>query len=285
MTTDTTTAFFRHNQLTGEQYEWVARLVYEHSRINLGSNKLDLLSSRLSKRIRVLGMQGFDDYIRLLKSTEGPEELANLVDVVSTNHTHFFREIQHFQFLENRALPEISKHLNGESFRIWSAASSSGEEPYSLGITLYDFFAAHPQMAWSITATDISTRILDKARKAIYSEERLGPVGRERTQRYFQKGTGDWNGYFRVKKFLREKVVFHHVNLLQPSYPFSHLFHIIFCRNVMIYFDRATQEDLVGRLYKRLHPGGYLMVGHSESLTGLKHSFRPVQPAVYRKEP
>ena len=188
--------------------------------------------------------------------------------------------------MRDTILPTVVKageRGRAQSFRVWSAASSSGEEPYSIAIQLHDFFSRQPGWDWKIDATDISTRILEKARAAIYPEDRLKEVPSEWMRPCFQKGTGEWEGHYRVRTAVREKVEFHHLNLLQPTYPFNQLFNVIWCRNVMIYFDRETQEQLVNKLAERLVPGGWLLIGHSESLTGLKHPLKAIKPAIYQK--
>lgn len=272
-------------QLADDDFQFLCRLIYEKSRIHLGPDKKVLVTSRLAKRLRHLKLPNYRAYCQLLRSPAGDEELRFLIDRISTNHTHFFRETKHFDFLRATAIPQWREKLaaTGETFRLWSAACSSGEEPYSLAIHLGEYYAPATSNSWHIEATDISTRVLDLARLAIYDTEHLGPVKPELLRRYFQKGVGDWDGHFRLKEELRQRVSFHHLNLLQGPYPFTKSFHVIFCRNVMIYFDRPTQEDLVNRLAERLVPGGYLMVGHSESLSGVKHSLRLVSPAIYLK--
>ena len=272
-------------QLGDAEFRFIAKLVYERSRISLGDGKVSLVASRVSKRLRHLGLDSFKSYVALLKSPEGQAELGDLIDVISTNHTNFFREIKHFEFLEQVGLPFICDQMaeSGEkTIRVWSAASSSGEEPYTLALVLSEFVEKRPGLSWKIDATDISTRILEKARAAIYDSERLATVPKPMLRKYFQKGSGKWDGHFRLKSSIREKVRFHHLNLLQPSYPFDQKFHAIFCRNVMIYFDRPTQQTLVRQLSNHLVPHGYLMVGHSESLTGIDHSLMSVCPATYQ---
>ena len=273
------------NEIADQEYDFIRRIVYDHSRINLGDDKKVLVTSRLAKRLRALNLNGYGDYCRLLKSPTGGEELGNLVDVISTNHTNFFRESKHFEFLQQTVLPDWTPRLakQCDTFRVWSAASSSGEEPYTIAIVLADYFSKLSGVGWAIEASDISTRILAKAREAIYAQERLVEVKPEWRRRYFQKGVNDWAGHFRVKEELRQRVRFHHLNLLQARYPFISPFHVIFCRNVMIYFDRPTQESLVAKLTEQLAPGGYLLVGHSESLSGIQHTLRMVQPATYVK--
>lgn len=269
--------------ISAEDYQFISRVVYEHSRINLGKDKQGLVTSRLAKRLRQLKLGSYSEYCDLLRSPAGEEELRYLIDRISTNHTHFFREIKHFEFLGEKVLPAWKKANADGTFRIWSAASSSGEEAYSLAIYLAENLAPAASGQWTIEATDISTRVLDMARRGVYEAERIGSISPEWLRRYFQKGVRDWEGHFRVKDELRQRVNFHHLNLLEGDYPFTKQFDVIFCRNVMIYFDRQTQTDLIARLSEKLVPGGYLMVGHSESLSGIKHSLKLVQPAVYVK--
>ncbi len=273
------------NHLSEKDYDFLCRLVYEKSRIHLGPEKKVLVASRLAKRLRELRLPGYAEYCELLRSPQGEPELRYLIDRISTNHTHFFREIKHFDFLREVVLPEwqAKKRAESDAFRIWSAACSSGDEPYSLAIHLAENLAPVAAKAWEIEASDISTRVLDLARQGVYETARLTGVKTEWLHRYFQKGVRDWEGHFRVREELRQRVHFHHLNLLEGNYPFTKPFQVIFCRNVMIYFDRPTQETLVAHLAARLSPGGYLMVGHSESLSGVKHSLKLVQPAIYIK--
>lgn len=275
-----------HDGISEKDYEFIRQFVYEQSRINLGPDKKELVSARLAKRLRAIGLNSYTEYCKLLQSSAGKEEVTNLVDSISTNHTYFFREIKHFEFLNDVVLPNwLQTHFRkGETnFNIWSAASSSGEEPYSLGILLQEVLQHHQGASWTLDGTDISTRMLDLARRGIFESDRLRDVKPEWLRRYFQKGVGQWDGHFRAKEMIRNRLTFHHVNLLQERYPFSKKFHTIFCRNVMIYFDRQTQEQLVAKLTDQLQPKGYLIVGHSESLMGIKHSLESVRPSIYRR--
>ena len=263
-------------------YEFLRRLIYDHSRINLGHDKRALVSGRVAKRLRALKIPSYHEYCQWLKTAAGMEELTDLVDVISTNHTHFFREEKHFDWLRSVLLPQWNLCHNGcEPFRAWSAASSTGEEPYTLAIVLAEFFGLNGN--WTIDATDISTRVLAKAEQAIYDADKVAPVPTELLHRYFQRGVGQWEGSYRLREPLRRHVHFQHLNLLQPHYPFAQRFQLIFCRNVMIYFDRPTQETLVEKLTEQLEPGGHLLVGHSESLSGIHHTLRQLQPAIYLK--
>jgi chemotaxis protein methyltransferase CheR len=275
-----------HDSLTREAYEFIAGLVYEHSRIRLGADKQALVAGRLARRLRQLGLGSYDEYCRHLQSDAGEAELEPLVDLISTNHTHFFRESAHLDFLRDQLLPELAPRLlkAREPLRVWSAACSSGEEPYSLAIVLAEYARQHGAMDWRIEASDISTRVLAHAQQAIYSADRVKLPAPDLLPRYFQKGVGDWDGHFRVKETLCRAVTFHHLNLLHGSYPVARPQHVIFCRNVMIYFDTPTQQQLVDQLVAWLAPGGCFIVGHSESLLGVQHPLKQVRPGVYRRE-
>ncbi|WP_404423682.1 CheR family methyltransferase [Nibricoccus sp. IMCC34717] len=269
-------------------YEFIRELVYNHSRINLGPDKKELVSARLGKRLRATAIPSITDYCRFLQTStdDSEEELAHLIDAISTNHTFFFREPQHFDFMRDTFLPEMQRRRSKEnwpSLNIWSAASSSGEEPYSIAIQMLELLGNDTSWPWRIEATDISHKILDKARTAIYKEESIGKVPPNVARAHFQKGFGPHEGSFRVKQHVRDKVHFQRLNLLEGALPFRDPFHLIFCRNVMIYFDRPTQEELVNKLMRQLVPGGYLFVGHSESLSGVHHKLETVKPAIYRR--
>lgn len=268
------------------QYEFIRHLVYNESRINLGPDKQELVSSRLRKRLVALKLDNMGAYCDLLKSPQGEGEVMDLLDAISTNVTDFFREAHHFDFIKSTVLPQWQQNRDrnkGQPFRVWSAACSSGEEPYTISIVLAEELAGGPDEDWKIQATDISTRVLKKAEQAVYRQERLKLPNADLLRRYFQKGTGAYEGQFRVKNNLRDHVQFRRVNLIEWPYPFKEKFHAIFCRNVMIYFDRKTQEQLIPKLAEQLLPGGHLFVGHSESLVGIEHGLECLKPSVYRK--
>ncbi len=265
--------------ISEKEYEFIRQLVYQHSRINLGPNKKELVMARLSKRLRACNLPSFKAYCDYLQSPSGEEELGNLIDAISTNHTFFFRENVHFEFLVNTVLPELAK--TSQQFRVWSAASSSGEEPYSIAISLAESLGLNNR--WHVECSDISSKVLQKASDGIFAEDRVSKMPQNLLKTYFQKGQGRWEGYYRVKPQLRQNLTFQLLNLMDPSFPFREPFQVIFCRNVMIYFDRPTQEDLVNRLARYIVPGGYLMIGHAESLTGIKHPLKMIKPAIYKK--
>ena len=276
-----------HNHaISAKAYHFIADLVYEHSRIRLGDDKQALVSGRLAKRLRQLNLDSFEAYCEFLDSATGGQEIGPLVDLISTNHTHFFREIEHLNFLRDVALGDWFPRLSRahEPFKFWSAACSSGEEPYTVAIVLAEYARKNGPFNWQVEASDISSRILAKAQAAIYEESRLHLPQPEWLQRYFQKGSGEYGGQYRVKDALVRQVKFHRLNLLQANYPVARDQHVIFCRNVMIYFDTATQQELVLKLINQLTPGGYFVVGHSESLLGIKHPLKSVKPGIYRKE-
>jgi chemotaxis protein methyltransferase CheR len=268
-------------------YEFIRQLVYRRSRINLGPDKRELVTARLNKRLRATNIASISDYCRYLQDQPDEEELAHLIDVISTNHTYFFREIEHFDFLRGFVLPEMVRRRATERWpfcHLWSAACSSGEEPYSIAISMAEYLQKNRcDWPWRIEATDISHRVLLKARVGVYREDALERVPRDSLLAYFQKGFGPQAGNYRIKPQLAEMITFRQLNLLESELPGNDPFHVIFCRNVMIYFDRPTQEELVHRLSRRLVPGGYLFVGHSESLTAIHHGLEMVRPAIYRR--
>jgi chemotaxis protein methyltransferase CheR len=271
--------------LSAEAYRVIVDLVYEHSRIKLGNDKQALLSSRLGKRLRDLGLSSFDEYCVVLRSPRSSDEIGQLIDLISTNHTRFYREPDHFHFLTEKILPRLLPQLTarGAGLRIWSAASSSGEEPYTLAIVLAEYLRAYPAIESQICASDISTRMLEAARDGTYRMDTLESVPPELLKRYFQKGVGPQEGKCRVKSELRDKIRYERINLFQDEYPIPHNQQVIFCRNVMIYFDVPSREQAVKRLTRYLAPGGFLIVGHSESLMGISHGLQSVRQGVYQK--
>jgi len=268
-------------------YEYIRKLVYERSRIDLGPDKRELVTARLNKRLRATKIPTIEEYCRILKDQPDNEEVSHLIDVISTNHTYFFRETEHFEYLQAKILPEMlqrRKTTLWPCFNMWSAACSSGEEPYSIAITMADYMQKNRiDWSWHIEATDISSIVLQKARLGIYREDLVAKVPNEILHTYFQKGFGPQAGNYRVKPHLAETVTFHQLNILENDPPVPEPFQVIFCRNVMIYFDHPTQQELVQRLIRRLMPGGYLFVGHAESLTAIRHGLEVIRPAIYRR--
>jgi chemotaxis protein methyltransferase CheR len=270
---------------SAEAYRTLSALVYQHSNIRLGPDKQPMLANRLRKRLRALGLVSYEEYCAVLKSGNGPDEIEQLVDLIATNHTKFFREPEHFTFLTGRILPELVPQLaaKGSPLRVWSAAGSSGEEPYTIAIVLAEFFRQHASVDWQVEASDISHRMLAHARVAIYPLDRIPLAFPEVLKRYFQKGVDDRAGTCRVKAELREHIRFQRINLFQAEYPVPREQHVIFCRNVMIYFDPPSRATLVKKLTRHLASGGYLLIGHSESLLGIRHDLESVRQSVFRK--
>jgi len=271
-------------ELKETDFQKISRLVYEQCGINLHDGKKELVKARLGKRLREGNFSSFAEYYKYVTTNEGQDELVMMIDSLSTNLTYFFREAAHFDKLR-AVLPEmVNGHQasrRGVPFQIWSAGCSSGEEPYSLAIIVKEILGDKNQ-AVSILATDISTRVLQTAIRGVFPKERMKNVPDAIIRKYFQYGSGKWSGFFQVKKEIRDMVRFLRFNLME-SPPADFVSDVIFCRNVMIYFDKSTQEMLVNRIHQILNKGGYFFVGHSESLTGLNHSFDYIEPSVYRK--
>ena len=261
--------------------DFIIALIYERSRIRLHEGKQALIKARLGKRMRHHGCASLAEYCELLKGPAGHAEITHTVDALTTNFTNFLREEDHFQFLVDQALPGLLGR-GRRKFQIWSAACASGEEPFSLAFYLEDRFPLAEGWDWHILATDISTKALAKGQAGVYAGDRLAGLSDTWLRRYFQKGVGDAEGYFRIKPRFRERVTFRQANLLS-ALDLPDRFETILCRNVMIYFDRPTQQQLVTTLSRFLVPAGYLLIGHSESLTGLPVPFRCLRPSYYQK--
>ena len=271
-------------QLTQADFEKFSRLVYEQSGISLHDGKKELIKARLSKRVRQGRFKSFRDYYHYVVEDDSGEELVFLLDSISTNLTSFFREQSHFDYLKSELLPRWKTARKGSDpqIRLWSAGCSSGEEVYSLAITLQEGLEHPEQWKIKILATDLSTKVLKKAMAGIYEQDRIRKIPAPLIKKYFLKGDHQWREYVKVKNRLRDPVEFKRFNLMEP-FPFKEPFDCIFCRNVMIYFDKKTQEILVNRFYQCLGPEGVLFIGHSESLTGIPHPFKYVKPAIYKK--
>jgi chemotaxis protein methyltransferase CheR len=263
-----------------DPYQYIIELIYERCRIRLHSGKEALINARLGKLMRHHGFSSLAEYCEFLRTQADEEEFTRVVDALTTNFTQFLREEDHFKFLVQEALPSVLPR-HRKSFEIWSAASSSGQEPYSIAFYLSEYYSPAQGWDWRITASDISTKVLEQARLGIYPAEHARIVPPDWLRKYFQQGVGKWAGHYRVKSELARRVTFQRINLLE-LYAHPRPFEVIFCRNVMIYFDRPTQEQLVRRLCESLVPAGYLIIGHSESLNGLKVPLRCLRPSVYQ---
>ncbi len=267
--------------LSTEEYQRFRSLIYDKSGIALGDRKQSLVRSRLSKRLRDLQLSTFSEYYDFVMRDPNGEEFTRLLDLISTNKTDFFREPKHFDFLRDRVLPELA----GEKrIRIWSSACSTGEEPYTIAMTLFEHAQNPDRWDFRILASDLSARVLAKAAAGLYEEDRFRGVPQEILKRHFLRGRGDHLGQFKVKPHLTKIIQFRRLNLMDERFPIKTPLDVIFCRNVMIYFDRPTQERLVNKFHRYLKSGGYLLIGHSESLQWVNHPFVSLAPTIYRKE-
>ncbi|MBF0273678.1 MAG: protein-glutamate O-methyltransferase CheR [Nitrospinae bacterium] len=272
-------------ELSDKTFYKFSKLIYAQAGIVLGDAKKQLVKSRLIKRIRTLGLESFDEYFKYIeKSNFSGEEMILMLDAISTNKTHFFREESHFNFLTSNVLPDIvAKHPTKYAIKVWSAACSTGEEVYTLGIVLSEFLKNNSNYTFNFLATDISTKVLQKAELGVYPSENVVGISKNLLRTYFQKGQNNFADKFRVKESLRKITTFKRLNFMDADWGIRDSFDIIFCRNAMIYFDKPTQKTLVGRFHQYLKPGGYLFIGHSESLLDSRHLFKYIQPTVYQK--
>ena len=276
---------FKQFELSDTDFQRISNLIYEQCGICLSEGKEALVRSRLGRRIRDGRFGSFRNYYdHVVKDSTG-KELVLLLDSISTNFTSFFREKQHFDFLGTQLLPELMqrREVRGKkTIRFWSAGCSSGEEPYSIAITLLEATKGATDCDVNILATDISTKVLGMAESGVFRKDRIETIPNNVLKKYFLRGERDWKDFVKVKKSLAQHIRFKRLNLMEP-FTFAEPFDCIFCRNVMIYFDSRTRTNLVNRFYNCLHDRGAFLIGHSESLTGIQTRFKYVAPAVYRK--
>jgi len=282
---DTGTFSFYNAKLSQVDFDRLSRFIFDQSGIKLPQVKLIMLQSRLQKRLKDLNMTTFKEYVDYVFSPEGLEnEIIHMLDVVSTNKTDFYREPVHFDFLNNVVLPEFYENgKNINSFNVWSAGCSSGEEPYTIAFTLSEFKEKFPGFNYNIVATDISTQILNKAKLAVYKEDLVNSVPFFIKKKYLLKSKDRNNKTIRINKELRDKVNFFRFNFMEINYNLPYMFDVIFCRNVLIYFTRETQEQVLTKLCSKLKPGGYLFIGHSESIIGLELPIQQIKPTIYKR--
>lgn len=257
-------------------------IAYEKAGISLHEGKQALVSARVAKRQRMLDIPTAEDYLEFLEKDANAEELIHFLDAISTNFTSFFREKDHFEILSD--LVKKWEEMGQTRYRFWSAASSSGEEPYTILITLLDSFKEKRDKDFKLLATDISTRILKKAIEGIYEEEKIKPVSKAQKIKYFDK-IKNANGtlQFKVKDEIKQYVTYKRLNLSQVPFPMRGPLDVVFCRNVMIYFDKVVRQRLVSEIERLLKPGGVLMIGHTETLTGINTNLKVIKPSVYQK--
>ncbi|MCM5703744.1 CheR family methyltransferase [Larsenimonas salina] len=261
--------------LTDGDFDRIRKLIYERAGIALADHKREMVYSRLAKRLRGLGLQRFSDYLSHLESDEDSAEWEQFVNSLTTNLTSFFREMHHFPLLSEHALKKKSQG----QFKVWCSAASTGEEPYSIAITLRDALGMNASA--SLVATDIDTSALAKARAGVYSDNQVSKISQEQLRKYFQKGKGARAGMVRAQDNLRSLIQFEQLNLLAPRWELDGPFDVIFCRNVMIYFDKPTQAKILERFATYLKPDGLLFAGHSENFSYITKAFRLRGHTVY----
>jgi chemotaxis protein methyltransferase CheR len=262
--------------LENHEFMWIKDYLYKRAGIVLTDNKHALVSGRLDMRVRSHGFSSYSEYFRLLGKPGNESETLMAIDLLTTNETYFFREPKHFEFLKNQLFPQ---HPAGQHLRIWSAASSSGEEAYTLAM----FAAEYTKTSqWEIIGTDISTRILEKARNGLYPMSASEKIPMQLLKKYCLKGKNESDGFFLIDSALRSRVKFIYANLIEQL-PDLGSFDIIFLRNVMIYFDVQTKQRLLERIQGYLRAGGYFFISHSESLNGMKSDLKMISPSIYRK--
>lgn len=269
-------------EISDLEFDLLRRYIKKSFGISLGDEKKSLVTGRLGNRIAELGFDNFTDYYRYLESETDEDGIVDLVNRITTNHTFFMREPDHFEFFGKVALPWIEKTAKDFELRVWSAGCSSGQEPYTLAMIVDQYFSGR-KYRWKtdILATDISTKVLRQAAAGSYSEKEVEDFPKRWKDTYMKK-TGLCE--YTMSDKIRKELVIRRFNLMESKFPFKKKFHVIFCKNVMIYFDDITRTELVRKFYDSLEPGGYLFIGRTESLSGIESRFKIVEPAIYRKE-
>ncbi|MDH5517294.1 MAG: protein-glutamate O-methyltransferase CheR [Gammaproteobacteria bacterium] len=274
----------KHNReyvFTEKDFNYLRKVANEYSGIIVSDDKYDMYYARIAKRVRTLGMADFSEYCTYLKQNHD-KEFTNFINSITTNLTSFFRENYHFDYLASHIIPELKvKYAGKKSFRVWCSAASTGEEPYSIAITLAENLNLDN---WDISflATDIDSDVLNTARAGVYDSQRIENISKSRKARWFSKGSGENKGIVKVNDKLRQLISFKRLNLIQ-EWPLKKKLDIIFCRNVFIYFDGPTKEMIIERYYDLLNDGGYLILGHSESIHSMNKDFQTVGHTIYRK--
>lgn len=273
--------------LSDKEFHRFSSFIYDHAGIKMPHGKKTMLEARLQKRLKANAIHSFEEYGDFVFSSEGrTTELIHLIDVVTTNKTDFFRESGHFDFMLKTALPNLLEgrgDLSRDPVRIWSAGCSTGEEPYTLAMVLSEFALSYPDFRAAITASDICTQVLQTAKIGIYPEERTYTIPLNLKKKYLTRSREKTKSLVRISSAVRSLVTFRRINFMDDDFGISEKMDIIFCRNVVIYFDKPTQQLLMQKFYKQLKPGGYLFIGHSETLSGLDVPFKSVASTVYRK--
>lgn len=268
--------------LSAKQYRAFVAMVYELTRINLGPEKQELVAARISKRLRRLNLPNYDAYFDLLEGPGRDAELPHLIDVISTHHTYFYREERHFEYLRDHIVPQLKTSAGNRRWRFWSAACSTGEEAATLAIALVES-GVNPAK-WEIHCSDIAPNTVRTASRMIFKKDALTKLPAQWRQRYFQMGINQWKDHCRLVPALRNQLAFEIINLAD-DYQWSDPFDVIFLRNVMIYFDRKTQVEVLTQALRFLRPGGYLITGQSESLAGIQLPLTTRASSIYQFQP
>ncbi len=276
-----------HQKLSDHDFLRLSAFIREKTGITISEIKKTMLQARLQKRLRELRMDGFSEYCQYLFSPEGTEEeLGSFINVVTTNKTDFFREPHHFEYLVNEAVPYLRGQglIQHHFLNVWSAACSTGMEAYTIAMTLSEYASANHGFSWSILGTDISTKVLESASRAVYKEDDIEPVPMPMRKKYLLRSTDRAARLVKIVPELRSRVEFSRLNFMQDHYDLGQKFEVIFCRNALIYFDRATELQILTKISRYLVPGGFLFLGHSESLNGFPLPFEVVGTTIYRKK-
>jgi chemotaxis protein methyltransferase CheR len=272
-------------ELSDAEFHKLSNFIYNNYGIKMPISKKGMLQARLQNRLRENGMTSFKDYSEFVfNGKEGEAEIVHMIDVVSTNKTDFYRESAHFDFMHSHILPEFLENSPGEVMKVWSSACSSGEEVYTIGMVMNEFLGGKKHFDYHVLGTDISTRILSKAANAVYHEDRIANLPLDQKRKYFLRSKNRENLSVRVIPEIRQKTSYQRLNLMDEAYiqiPKNH--DLVFCRNVLIYFDRPTQEKVITKLCNHLKPGGYFFLGHSESITGIDVPLKQIKPTIFRK--
>lgn len=271
------------DRISKRNFDKLARFIYDYSGIKMPPTKLTMLEGRLRRRLRATRHASFDDYCDFLFNEDGLEqETVYLIDVVTTNKTDFFREAKHFEYMQMVALPTLADS-GLRTIRTWSSACSTGAEPYTMAMVLAEFVENRSDVSYNVLATDLSTDVLQTARKGIYAEDLVAPVPRDLQKKYVMVAKQQGRREVRISPKLRSRVGFARMNLMDEKYPVGDMMHLIFCRNVLIYFDKQTQAGVLTRLCNCLAKGGYMFIGHSESITGFDLPLKQVSNTVFQR--
>lgn len=273
--------------LSDADFKRLAQFIESELGIRMPPTKRVMLESRLQKRLRKFGFDSYSKYVDFVFSPEGREsELINMIDAVTTNKTDFFREAEHFDYLVGKIVPTAEEQCGAgisRPFSLWSAGCSTGEEPYTIAMVLEERKAIDPRFSYRIFASDLSTQVLDKAKEAVYEESKVDVVPMSFKKKYMLRSKDKDKALVRMKPEIRSRISFARINFMDDSYPVSETFDVVFCRNVIIYFERAIQEAILKKLCRHIRTGGWLILGHSETLTGMSMPLKGIAPTIYER--